>query len=137
MRSATAIVLEQSPHLTYYSAGETARRMLRDIETKPEFAQEKAKIADLEELDEIATGFVRSENKPDQTRLKALELSYRRKGALIDKSQVEQTVKPAIPKSLQDADTSELIAVLGERLKLSSQGIKAESVEVTKVSDNV
>ena len=88
-RSGTAIVLEQSPHLTYNSAGETARRMLKDIETRPEFAEERAKIADLEELDQIATGFVRDEAKPDQTRLKAMELQYRRKGALIDKSQVE------------------------------------------------
>lgn len=60
--------------------------MLKDIETRPEFKAEQAQIADLKELDEIATDFVRRQDKPDQTRLKALELSYRRKGALIDRS---------------------------------------------------
>lgn len=89
LRSATAIVLEQTPNLTYNSAGVTAHRMLNDIKTMPEFAEEKAKIAELQELDEIATSFVRDTTRPDQTRLKALELNYRRKGALIDRT--EQT----------------------------------------------
>lgn len=86
MTSATKALLAHSPHLTYGSARATAHRLLADINSRPEFVEEKAKIAELEELDQIATSFVRDANKPDQTRLKALELQYRRKGALIDRN---------------------------------------------------
>lgn len=123
MKSGTAVVLQQSPHLTYYSAGETARRMLRDIEERPEFMEERDQIAELKELDEISSR--RARDDKHQKADKYVELLYRRKGALIDKT--EQTV--------QTISNEELDRMAAEKaLELIKQ---AESVEVTKVSDNV
>lgn len=86
MTSASQIVREQSPHLTEISARVTAHRMLTDIHTRPELAQELAKIMPPDEVKELITEIARSKKERTPDRLKGLELMGKVHAILTDRT---------------------------------------------------